>query len=84
MEEIHVDSSNNTITIRYDEETDKMTVNNSGINEEFHELFPLSVELHPNVITCAGEENNLIEGWSDPEILLQIQSIWDYHKKDKS
>jgi hypothetical protein len=85
MEKIINDGLDNVITLRYDETTDKVTVNNDGIHVDFREVYlnedPGIVE---NVITIqdtnGGDE---WENYTDDYGRTELQLFWETHKKNK-
>jgi hypothetical protein len=83
MEQVINDSLGNTITLVYDQITDSVTVNNSGIDTDYHEVTK-NVAVVDDVIQIDGTEGeNTWENWSDEETRGQVRLFWDTHKVNK-
>ena len=85
MEKIINDGLDNVITLRYDETTDKVTVNNDGIHVDFREVYlNEDPEIVENVITIqdtnGGDE---WENYTDDYGRTELQLFWETHKKNK-
>ena len=85
VEEVINDGLGNVITLKYDNTTDKVLVKNSGVNENFREIY-----LNPDadvieaVITI--EDTNGSDDWNnytDDFGRSEMQLFWETHKLDK-
>ena len=85
MEKIINDGLNNVITLRYDEITDKVTVNNDGIHVDFREVYlnedPGLVESVITIQDTDGEDE--WENYTDDYGRTELQLFWETHKKNK-
>lgn len=84
MEQIITDSLSNVITIIYNETTDTLTVKNSAVDGDFHEVTRMQPSKPDMVIKIEGTEGtDSWESWSDVETREILHQIWDENKKDK-
>jgi hypothetical protein len=85
VEQIINDGLGNSITLKYDSDTDKVLVKNSGVNENFREIhLNDSIEVIEDVITI--EDTNGPDEWTnytDDFGRMEMQLFWDEHKKNK-
>jgi hypothetical protein len=82
MEKIITDSLNNTITMKYDESTDSVTVKNSGISDTFMEVTRNKAEGVIDDVIMLEEFKNYPD-WSDDLGKRELRAFWDENKKDK-
>jgi hypothetical protein len=84
MEQTITDSLGNEITIIYDETTDKLTVKNPAVDEDFHEVTRMELSKPDMVVEIEGISGpDSWESWSDEETRNVLVQIWDENKKDK-
>jgi hypothetical protein len=85
IEQVINDGLGNVITLRYDNTTDKVTIKNSGVNENFLEIYLNdAIDLVEAVITV--EDKNGPDDWNnytDDLGRAEMQLFWDTHKVDK-
>lgn len=86
MEELVInDELGNVITLKYDSATDKVLIKNSGIHENFRQVYLNSdKDVIEKVITI--EDTNGPGEWNsytDDFVKMDIQLFWDTHKIDK-
>jgi hypothetical protein len=85
MQKIVNDGLGNVITLRYEEATDKVTVNNDGIHVDFREIYLNDApELVEKVITI--QDMNGIGEWeayTDDYGRTELQLFWETHKKNQ-
>lgn len=85
VEQLINDGLGNEIILKYDDTTDKVLIKNSGVNENFREVYlNNSIELIEDVITI--EDTNGPDEWNrytDDFGRLEIQLFWEEYKKDK-
>lgn len=83
MEQTLTDTLGNTITFKYDESTDSVSVKNSAVSAEFMEVVKnidsLVVDLDVIMIPDFWEYDT----WSDDETRGQLKLFWDEHKVSK-
>ena len=82
MEKIITDSLNNTITMKYDESNDSVTVKNSGVSDVFMEVTRNRAEGVVDVVIMLEEYRNYPD-WSDDFGKGELRAFWDENKKDK-
>jgi hypothetical protein len=84
MEQKVTDSLGNEITIIYDEATDKLTVNNPAVDEDFHEVTRVELSKPDMVIEIEGVTGpDSWESWSDDAVRNILVEVWNENKKDK-
>ena len=85
VEQIINDGLGNVITLKYDSDTDKVLVKNSGVNENFREIhLNDSIEVIEDVISI--EDTTGPDDWTnytDDFGRSEMQLFWDEHKKNK-
>lgn len=85
IEEVINDGLGNIITLKYDNTADKVLVKNSGINENFRQIYLNdSSGLIEDVITI--EDTNGPDDWNnytDDFGRSEMQLFWETHKLDK-
>lgn len=85
VEQVINDALGNVITLKYDSTTDKVLIKNSGIHENFRQVYLNSdIDVIEKVITIEdtngpGEWNN----YTDDFVKMEIQLFWDAYKIDK-
>jgi hypothetical protein len=82
MEKIITDSLNNTITMKYDESNDSVTVKNSGVSDVFMEVTINRAEGVEDGVIMLEEYRNYSD-WSDDFGKGELRAFWDENKKDK-
>jgi hypothetical protein len=82
MEKIITDSLNNTITMKYDESNDSVTVKNSGVSDVFMEVTINRAEGVEDGVIMLEEYRNYSD-WSDDFGKRELRAFWDENKKDK-
>jgi len=80
METTITDSLGNTITMKYDTDTDSVFVKNSLIGDTFMEVTK-NTSVTEDVIMM--EDHKDYSNWSDLDTRHQLRSFWDEHKKTK-
>lgn len=85
VEQIINDGLGNVITLKYDSDTDKVLVKNSGVNENFREIhLNDSIEVIEDVISIEDTLGpNDWNNYTDDFGRTEMQLFWDEHKKDK-
>jgi hypothetical protein len=85
VEQIINDGLGNIITLKYDSDTDKVLVKNSGVNENFREIhLNDSIEVIEDVISIEDTTGpNDWNNYTDDFGRAEMQLFWDEHKKDK-
>jgi hypothetical protein len=85
VEETITDNLGNSLTLRYDNVNDQITIRNTGIDGEFRVVYLNEAMLDPyHVVTIdevMGPEE--WEGFTDDLGRTVIQTFWDTHKVDK-
>jgi hypothetical protein len=85
VEENITDNLGNSLTLRYDNVNDQITIRNTGIDGEFRVVYLNEAMLDPyHVVTIdevMGPEE--WEGFTDDLGRTVIQTFWDTHKVDK-
>jgi hypothetical protein len=85
VEENITDNLGNSLTLRYDNVNDQITIRNTGIDGEFRVVYLNDAMLDPyHVVTIdevMGPEE--WEGFTDDLGRTVIQTFWDTHKVDK-
>lgn len=85
VEEVINDGLGNVITLKYDNTTDKVLVKNSGVNENFREIYlNADADVIEAVITI--EDTNGPDDWNnytDDFGRSEMQLFWETHKLDK-
>ena len=83
MEQTLTDTLGNTITFKYDETLDSVSVKNSAVSAEFMEVVKnidsLVVDLDVIMIPDFWEYDT----WSDDETRGQLKLFWNEHKVNK-
>lgn len=85
VEQIINDGLGNVITLKYDSDTDRVLVKNSGVNENFREVhLNDSIEVIEDVLSIEDTfgPNDWIN-YTDDFGRTEMQLFWDEHKKDK-
>lgn len=73
MEQIFNDTLGNVITVRYDAETNVVTVNNNAIDSVYYEIVRCNEDVEPHVICIDSiSEWSIWESWSDVETRLKV------------
>ncbi len=85
IEETMFDGLGNSITLKYDDTTDEITVRNTGIDGEFRVMYLNTAVLDPDrAITVVGIDGpDAWEGFTDNSGRVAMQLFWDTHKVDK-
>lgn len=85
VEQIINDGLGNVLTLRYDETTDTVSINNNNIHEDFREIYLNDApDLIEDVVTI--EDTNGVDEWenyTDGFGKWEINSFWNTHRKDK-
>jgi hypothetical protein len=81
MEKAITDSLGNTITMKYDVDTDTVSVKNSAISDVFMEVTK-NTAVEDDVIMLQEYIN--YSDWSDDLGKKELRSFWDENKKNKS
>ena len=85
IEEVINDGLGNVITLRYESDTDRVLVKNSGVNDYFREVYLNDApDIVEEVITI--EDTNRPDEWNnytDDFGRSELQLFWDTNKKDK-
>jgi len=85
IEQVINDGLGNVITMKYDNTTDKVLIKNSGVHEEFRQVYlNPDVDIIESVITI--EDTNGPDEWNDytdDHGRFEMQLFWDTHKVDK-
>lgn len=81
MEKAITDSLGNTITMKYDVDTDTVSVKNSAISDVFMEVTK-NTSVEDDVIMLQEYIN--YTDWSDDLGKKELRSFWDENKKNKS
>ena len=83
MEQTKIDTLGNTITFKYDETTDSVSVKNSAVSENFMEVVKNTdkdcIEFNLVMIPEFLQYDN----WSDDLTKTELKSFWDANKKNK-
>jgi hypothetical protein len=80
METTITDSLGNTITMKYDTDTDSVFVKNSLIGDTFMEVTK-NTAVTEDVIMM--EDHKDYSNWSDLDTRDKLREFWDEHKKTK-
>jgi|694.fasta_scaffold21452_13 hypothetical protein len=85
VEETITDSLGNSLTLRYDDVNDQVSIRNTGMDGEFRLIYLNPAMLVPdNVITVVDVDGpEEWEGFTDDLGRGQMKLFWDTHKIDK-
>lgn len=85
VEENITDGLGNSITLRYDETNDEVTIKNTGIDGEFRVMYlNPAMSVPDNVITIEGINGPVQwEGYTDDFGRSQMGIFWSTHKIDQ-
>jgi hypothetical protein len=85
VEETIIDNLGNSLTLRYDDVNDQITIRNTGIDGEFRVVYLNDAMLDPYHVVTINEVRGPEEweGFTDDLGRTVIQNFWDTHKVDK-
>jgi hypothetical protein len=85
VEENITDNLGNSLTLRYDDVNDQITIRNTGIDGEFRVVYLNEAMLDPYHVVTINEVRGPEEweGFTDDLGRTVIQNFWDTHKVDK-
>lgn len=78
MEQIFNDESGNVITVKYDEISDIVSVNNNFVDSDYHEIKKCNEEVGPKIFCIDGVEDEL--SWSDTFTRLSVGEFFWVNK----
>jgi hypothetical protein len=85
VEETITDSLGNSLTLRYDNVNDQITIRNTGIDGEFRIMYLNPATIDPDraitIVDVDGPEE--WEGFTDDLGRVTMQLFWDTNKIDK-
>jgi hypothetical protein len=83
MEKIITDSLNNTITMKYDEVNDIVSVKNSAVSDEFMEVIKNTSEDVIDLDVIMIPDHLEFDTWSDDITRVELKLFWDLYKVTK-
>jgi hypothetical protein len=85
VEETITDNLGNSLTLRYDNVNDQITIRNTGIDGEFRVVYLNEAMLDPYHVVTIDEVRGPEEweGFTDDLGRTVIQNFWDTHKVNK-
>jgi hypothetical protein len=85
VEETITDNLGNSLTLRYDDVNDQITIRNTNIDGEFRVVYLNEAMLDPYHVVTINEVRGPEEweGFTDDLGRTVIQNFWDTHKVDK-
>jgi hypothetical protein len=85
VEETITDNLGNSLTLRYDDVNDQITIRNTGIDGEFRVVYLNEAMLDPYHVVTINEVRGPEEweGFTDDLGRTIIQNFWDTHKVNK-
>jgi hypothetical protein len=85
VEETITDNLGNSLTLRYDDVNDQITIRNTGIDGEFRVVYLNEAMLDPYHVVTINEVRGPEEweGFTDDLGRTVIQNFWDTHKVNK-
>jgi hypothetical protein len=85
VEETITDNLGNSLTLRYDNVNDQITIRNTGIDGEFRVVYLNEAMLDPYHVVTIDEVRGPEEweGFTDDLGRTIIQNFWDTHKVNK-
>jgi hypothetical protein len=83
MEKIITDSLNNTITMKYDETNDLISVKNSAVSDVFMEVIKNTSEEVIDLDVIMIPDYLEYDTWSDDITRIELKLFWDLYKVTK-
>jgi hypothetical protein len=86
VEKTITDGLENVITLKYDDVNDRITIKNTGVDDEFHLVYlNPDIDVIDNVVTILGiNGSEQWEGFTDDFGRLEIIDFWETNKIDKT
>ena len=84
MEKVIIDSSGNTITMKYDAATDGVTINNSGVDSNFYEVgYNQSSEVLPIKVVSIYTDVVTWDVFCDDQVKTELVEFFNTNKVNK-